>query len=379
MSKRFLILATVALVALTETSGGLWARGFGGGGFHGGGFHGGDFGGYRGGDFGGDRANFGDSAFRGGADDGYRGYQAPMGRDAGWGADRYASGHDGADRTPTNGELNHFLGLPSDQGFHQMSGRPAASVAGQGSQRPAAAGQWNHPEQQAWANGVRNNLNNWHGYDAGWYGAHPGAWAATGWGLGAAWDTATWAGVGNWFGGWNASPVDYAYGNNIAYEGNQVYIDGQDAESAADYYDQVAGQAEAGAQADASPNGQWLPLGVFALGQPGQAQTNAVIQLAVDKEGILRGNYTDTVADETSQVQGAVDEKTQRVAWTIGDNDSTVMETGLYNLTQPEAPVLIHQGPDRTEQWSLVRLNQNAQPGAAATADPAGPNGPSDN
>ena len=75
MSKRFLILAAVALVSLTVTSGSLWARGFGGGGFHGGGFHGGDFGGYRGGDFGADRGNFGGGDFRG-ADDGYRGYRA---------------------------------------------------------------------------------------------------------------------------------------------------------------------------------------------------------------------------------------------------------------------------------------------------------------
>ena len=125
----------------------------------------------------------------------------------------------------------------------------------------------NHPQQQAWANGVRDNLNHWNGYDAGWYADHPGAWAATGWGLGLL-GIATWAGVGNWFGGWNASPVDYAYGNNIAYNGDQVYIDGQDAESAADYYDQVAGQAEGGAEAEAAQR-PVAAAGGFCLGSAG--------------------------------------------------------------------------------------------------------------
>jgi len=46
----------------------------------------------------------------------------------------------------------------------------------------------------------------------------------------------------------------------------------------------------------------------------------------------------------------------QRVAFTVGDNKDTVVETGLYNLTKDEAPVLIHKGKDATEQWLLVRL-----------------------
>ncbi len=35
------------------------------------------------------------------------------------------------------------------------------------------------------------------------------------------------------------------------------------------------------------------------------------------------------------------------------------METGIYNLTQDETPLLVHFGKDRTEQWLLVRLNQD--------------------
>ena len=65
---------------------------------------------------------------------------------------------------------------------------------------------------------------------------------------------------------------------------------------------------------------------------------------------------------------GSVDKQTQRVAFTVGDNKDTVVETGLYNLTKDEAPALIHVGKDKTEQWLLVRLkNQDAgQDGAAS-------------
>ena len=83
--------------------------------------------------------------------------------------------------------------------------------------------------------------------------------------------------------------------------------------------------------------------------------------MAVNKDGIIRGNYTATVTNDTKPVQGSVDKKTQRAAWTIGDNKENVIETGIYNLTKDEAPVLVHFGKDKTEQWTLVRLSQDGQ------------------
>ena len=47
-------------------------------------------------------------------------------------------------------------------------------------------------------------------------------------------------------------------------------------------------------------------------------------------------------------------------AWTVGDNKNTVFETGLVNLTKDQAPVLVHYGKDRTQQWLLVRVEQPA-------------------
>ena len=85
-----------------------------------------------------------------------------------------------------------------------------------------------------------------------------------------------------------------------------------------------------------------------------------MFQLAVDKDGIIRGNYYDGVMDTTTPVFGSVNKTTQRAAWTIGKTKDRVFEAGLYNLTQPEAPVLVHIGADKTQQWLLVRVEQSA-------------------
>ncbi|MBL9124561.1 MAG: hypothetical protein JNG90_13080, partial [Planctomycetaceae bacterium] len=59
-------------------------------------------------------------------------------------------------------------------------------------------------------------------------------------------------------------------------------------------------------------------------------------------------------------------------AWTVGDNKATVYETGIYNLTKDQTPVLIHFGKDRTQQWLLVRMKQ---PDSAQDPAPAGGDG----
>jgi hypothetical protein len=92
-----------------------------------------------------------------------------------------------------------------------------------------------------------------------------------------------------------------------------------------------------------------------------QTKANLILQLAVNKQGIIRGNYTATMTNDTQPVTGSVDKKTQRAAWTIGKNKENVIETGIYNLTKDEAPVLVHFGKDKTEQWLLVRVKQDEQ------------------
>jgi len=230
--------------------------------------------------------------------------------------------------------------------------------------RGAAAGfaAWSPSNRYVAAAGVRTNFNHYDMYGAGWYTAHPGAWYAAGWRAGSAWTFATWPMLDAWFAYPVApAPIYYDYGNNVTYQNDNVYINGQDVGTGTQYYDQAAALATSGTQADAPSDGDWLPLGVFALTQSGQTSSNLVLQLAINKQGILRGNYTDNQTHQTLPVHGSLDKQTQRVALTVGDNQSTVIETGLYNLTKDEAPALMHFGNQRTEQWLLVRLkNPNA-------------------
>ncbi len=228
--------------------------------------------------------------------------------------------------------------------------------------------------------GVRNNYNHWDIYGRGWYNNHPGAWFAAVWTANTIWRTATWSSMGAWMPYAWAAPVYYDYGNNVVYNEGDVYVNGDNVGTTQEYYEQASEIAQAGAEApeadapadaseaDASEAGEWMPLGVFALTKvddknTDSAKSDVTIQLAVNKDGIIRGNYTDTKTGTTEIVQGSVDKKTQRVAFSVGDKKSNLIETGLYNLTKDEAPALVHVGADKTEQWLLVRL-QNKDAGA---------------
>lgn len=206
------------------------------------------------------------------------------------------------------------------------------------------------------ASAVRRNYHDWGVYGRDWYARYPQAWHANAWAAGAAWTACAWGTAASYCGYYNSQPTYYDYGNNVAYQNGSVYVNGQDVGTSEQYYQQAASLAGEGVQADASDDGDWLPLGVFALTKPDQSKSNVSIQLAIDKQGIVRGNYTDSVTNKNQLVQGSLDKQTQRVAFAVGDNKTNFIETGLYNLTKDEAPCLIHMGQDRTEQWLLVRL-----------------------
>jgi len=108
----------------------------------------------------------------------------------------------------------------------------------------------------------------------------------------------------------------------------------------------------------------WMPLGVFAVTQDGQAtgaDPTMFLQLAVSKQGIISGTFQNTATGQVKAVEGMVDKQTQRVAWTAEGQLRPLMETGIANLTQDSTAVLVHFPDDTTQQWLLVRLEK---PGA---------------
>ena len=104
-----------------------------------------------------------------------------------------------------------------------------------------------------------------------------------------------------------------------------------------------------------------MPIGVFAMVQGEQANGNDIFQLAVNKAGVIRGNYYDAIADNTLPVYGSVDREVRRAAWSIGDRKEVVFEAGIANLTRDEAPVLVHYGKDNTQQFTLVRVERSQE------------------
>jgi hypothetical protein len=159
---------------------------------------------------------------------------------------------------------------------------------------------------------------------------------------------------------YDQQPYTYDYGSDVVYQDNTVYVGGKDAGTAEQYAQQATTIAVQGQTVEVPPTADWNPLGVFALVPGEQKTSNNLFQLAVDRQGVIRGNYYDGVMDTTTPVYGSVDKKNQRAAWTIGKTKDRVFEAGLYNLTQPDAPVLVHIGTEKTQQWLLVRVEQPA-------------------
>ena len=211
---------------------------------------------------------------------------------------------------------------------------------------------------------VRGGFRYYHAFRPGWHAQYPGAWFAAGWAAGTAWNALTWGGYSTYLGiAATTQPAYYDYGNTVTYQGGQVYYDNQPVATEADYAQQASQIAEAGRQAMPAADDSWQPLGVFAMAQGDETTSDDIFQLAINKGGIVRGNYYNAISDSTQPVTGSFDSKTQRLAWTIGEKKEPVYETGLYNLTQEETTLLAHFGKERTEQFKLFRIEQPSDKG----------------
>jgi hypothetical protein len=182
------------------------------------------------------------------------------------------------------------------------------------------------------------------------------------------WGNPGWVGVNRWYGGWGGwnSPYyyDYGYGGNVVYRDNYVYVNGTNVGTAADYANAAAALASVDPNDVPSKNTEdWLGLGTFAVtetddGRKGDVEPSRFVQLAIDKKGFIAGTYFNRKTDEVFSVSGRVDKDTQRMAFKIDEKPDIVFETGLFNLTQDETPVLVHFGPSETETFVFARLEQ---------------------
>jgi hypothetical protein len=201
----------------------------------------------------------------------------------------------------------------------------------------------------------------------GGYGYHSG-WANRG--NYYAWRAPTYAAVGAFIGAGlaNAQPLYYGYGSggNVYYENNTVYVDGQAAGTPEQYAEQAFEHVEAAPPPDQVEQDEWLPLGVFVLTREDVDDSNTMLELAVNRQGVLAGTYYNESTDASRPLKGTVDPQSQRavVGFADGRNTDVALETGIYNLTQEEAPSLLHHGTEQSIPALLVRLPAPAE-GAA--------------
>ncbi len=183
-----------------------------------------------------------------------------------------------------------------------------------------------------------------------------------------------------------AEPVYYDHGVTVIYEGDKVYQNGVPPQPAEQYREQAinlvvnveqppppapppTASAAAAAPAPSQPASDWMPLGVWALTQEEKGDATMFFQISVNKEGIISGGYQNVVTGESKPIAGSVDKQSQRAAWRIGDNNNTVFETGLFNLTKDVTTVAMHFGKEQTQTWLMVRLPAPQMPGAPTKVD----------
>lgn len=299
-----------------------------------------------------------------------------------------------ANFTPSWHDNNANLGAFRTTFGNAMNARYAANRANR-------AAHWNN-----WAGNVRNGFyvganpyfgnGFWSGRNLIGYGI--GNYGLGGYGLGGG--LGGYGGLGNWWGyspwlgnrgwsywygnpGWNSfannygwsTPYYYDYGpqGNIVYSGDQVLVNGQSVGTPDDYAQSAAELATVTQEEMNAPH-DWMPLGTFSVATS-QEDTNParVAQLAYDnKQGLISGTILNRESNNLYTVQGKVDPQTQRVAFTIGKDPNIVLETGLYNLTQKQTPVLVHFGPEKTATYLFVRLPEPDTEQGTTTASAPG-------
>jgi hypothetical protein len=211
----------------------------------------------------------------------------------------------------------------------QMPGGKAQSLTGGSAIGNLKSGNFQNKVSQLKTNFTAANQP----FTPGWYADHPGAWQYThphadAWAVATAGTAAAWLGL-------------------AAITGGTVYT----AETA----DDTADDSPSDDSADTA--GDYLPLGVFALAPKSEKDASALVQLAVSKQGELRGNYYDVLTGQTQPVAGTLDKQSQRATFKAVPAGNVTFETSLASLTQAAGTVTLRFANGQAKQWTLARFD----------------------
>lgn len=117
----------------------------------------------------------------------------------------------------------------------------------------------------------------------------------------------------------------------------------------------AANLAQLGA-AEPGDKAQWMDLGSLALKAAGETKATRIVQLSVNRDGVLRGSHYDLLSDQVQTIEGAIDKQTLRAAWKIGHNGKVVFQAPVDELTKPEGSVTAFFPDGSNSAWRTARL-----------------------
>ncbi len=187
-----------------------------------------------------------------------------------------------------------------------------------------------------------------------WYSEHPDAWQYTH-PHADLWAVAGVAGLTTWLGyPATAATTTAATSTTVAAASATTAATGTEAAAAA-----TATSTDGNASnAAALPSDlEWMPLGVYATGPKDAAQAHVYQQLAVSKQGELKGNYYDSITNTTQPVSGSIDRETRKASWKVGGKGGATFETTLDALMKTPSDVTMKSG-SATHEWELVQVQK---------------------
>ncbi|TWU07820.1 hypothetical protein [Stieleria varia] len=190
------------------------------------------------------------------------------------------------------------------------------------------------------------------------------------------WRPVTYVALSQWLPYRWSTPVTYSYGSGgtVQYVGDTITINNDQSVTTQQYFEQVDTRASNVPEIaeDQADDLEWLRLGGFSIIQDDVSDSTMMIQLAVTKTGVIAGTLFNEVTGVPHPLEAMVDAETQRAAWRSaeGTNEDVVMETGIFNFSEEETPVLIHFGPDSRQTWKLIRLEDPEGDASSNAAEP---------
>ncbi|HTQ38139.1 MAG TPA: hypothetical protein VMJ32_03875 [Pirellulales bacterium] len=193
-------------------------------------------------------------------------------------------------------------------------------------------------------------------FTTSWYSEHPNAWHSLPTDSDV-WATPTQTETAKWLGWSTTASSTVTTGTAVSQPADSttssVKAVSESAKSEQVINDKQGNATTAHGSSDAN---SWMPLGVYMLAPAGQDEAHLIVQLAVDKQGKLAGNYYDVLSDQANFLQGVLESTSQKGTFHIGEKERATFETSLAELTSEVTPLLVKYGDGHSQSWLMVRI-----------------------